>query len=323
MDTTITQVETDFEPGNWVDEFEAYLDLRVEDEVGSEKTTRAYLSDVRIYADWFEQTNGEAFEPGFLTNTDLRAFRKWSMAQGVKPATWNRRRAALRVLWRWALANEIITHNVDIFDGVRTLGLGKSAPKWLAEKDYNKLKRILENTRNHATSEWGGRQGRRDFALFALMAWAGLREAEVCALCLGDIELGERSGAVEVRCGKGGKPRRVVLNSEARAAVRSWLEVRGEREDDWMFYGVRGEALGVQAVQHVVAGAAQACGIGHVTPHQLRHTFCHRVLSANYERLGDKALLTVAQMAGHARLDTTRRYVVLSDEELLSVLEEM
>jgi integrase/recombinase XerD len=114
-----------------------------------------------------------------------------------------------------------------------------------------------------------------------------------------------------------------MLNSEARAAVRAWLDVRGEREADWLFYGVRGEPLGVQAVQDAISGAAQACGIGHVTPHMLRHTFCHRVLSANYERLGDKALLTVAQMAGHARLDTTWKYVVLSDEELLSVVEEL
>ena len=303
----------------WLETFADYLQGRVDDGIGSAATVRGYLSDVRIYAGWFMRVNGVAFEPQMLTNTDLRQFRKWTLAQDVSAATWNRRLATLRVLWRWAV-REGLVGTWDIFDGIETRDVGELKPKWLGEGEFNRLKRWLEQQRNVATTEAAKAQALRNWAVFGLMAWAGLREAEVCALCVGDVELGERSGAVVVRCGKGRKGRRVPLNSEARSAIRGWLAVR-QGEGEWLFFNQRGDPMGVNAVQEFIGQAGMRCGVGHVTPHQLRHTFCKRVLSANYERLGDKALLTVAQMAGHARLDTTRRYVVMSDAEMLDVVE--
>jgi site-specific recombinase XerD len=304
----------------WMKMFGQYL---ADDHGGGQKTNKAYLSDVAIYASWYEVVNGEAFSPESLTNTDLRAFRKWSDAQGVKPATWNRRRAALRVLWGWSKREGYITHQVDIFDGVRTRSTGNQDPKWLDESEFRKMQRFLEKERNQAVSAAETYLTARNMAAFALMAYAGLREAEVCALTVDDIIIKERSGRVEVRNGKGGKARPVVLVEEARAALTVFLAQRGERPDATLFYGIRGEPMGVGAVRGMVEDAAQACGLGHVTPHQLRHTFCHRAINTMVKKgAGDKALLTVAEMAGHSRLDVTRRYVKLSDEEMLNLLED-
>jgi len=49
---------------------------------------------------------------------------------------------------------------------------------------------------------------------------------ELAALLLSDIILGERSGQVMVRRGKGNKTRRVPLNAEARTVIRDYLQVR-------------------------------------------------------------------------------------------------
>lgn len=305
----------------WLDDFGAYL----ADRDGSAHTSKAYLSDIRIYADWFLMVNGEEFRPEFLTNTDLRAFRKWSDEQGVKPATWNRRRAALRVLWGWSKAQGYITHDVNIFDGVRTKNTGQQEPKWLDEADFRKLERHFESEFNRSQTGFERWMASRNMAAFRLMVYAGLREFEVCALMVSDIELRERSGAVQVRHGKGNKARRIPLVEEVRSALLAWFKVYEITADfgaSWLFLNKNAEPMGVNAVQEMVSSAAQKCGLGHVTPHMLRHTFCHRTLSNLVRKgAGDKALITVAKMAGHSRLDVTLRYVTPSDEEMLELLE--
>lgn len=302
---------------DWLDDFGTYLAERD----GSSHTSKAYLSDVRIYADWFQMVNGEEFRPEFLTNTDLRAFRRWSDEQGVKPATWNRRRAALRVLWGWSKAQGYITHAVNIFDGVRSKATGQHTPKWLDEAEFRKLERYLEGEYNRAVTGFEKWQAARNFAAFRLMAYAGLREFELCALRVSDVEIKERSGVVEIQNGKGKKYRRVPLVEEVRSALSLWLAIRSP-DDDWLFINKNGDPMGVSAVQKLVKNAAMVCGLGHVTPHMLRHTFCHRTLGNLVRRgAGDKALVTVAKMAGHSRLDVTLRYVTPSDEEMLELLE--
>jgi integrase len=115
------------------------------------------------------------------------------------------------------------------------------------------------------------------------------------------------------------------LVEEVRDALKVWLglyEITADFGASWLFLNKNAEPMGVNAVQEMVAGAAQKCGIGHVTPHMLRHTFCHRTLSNLVRKgAGDKALITVAKMAGHSRLDVTMRYVTPSDEEMLALLE--
>ena len=64
----------------------------------------------------------------------------------------------------------------------------------------------------------------RDHALLELLAATGLRAAEAAGLTLGDLALGERSGWVTVRFGKGRKRRRVPIHLRARKALSAYLE---------------------------------------------------------------------------------------------------
>ena len=66
-------------------------------------TVASYRSDLRGFAAWFTQTNGEAFTPQGLTALDVRAYQGYllTVAQ-FKPATVNRRLAALSRYCAWA-----------------------------------------------------------------------------------------------------------------------------------------------------------------------------------------------------------------------------
>ena len=268
----------------------------------SARTVSAYLQDVRAFASWAEEVNGQPFTPDLLTGVDLRAYRAWAV-QRCKPATWNRRRISLAVFSRWSFENGYV--NYDPFQGVEPVEQVELPPRWLERAEYQRFMRALEQAVNGARTEAWQRQALRDQAMIALMVYAGLREGEVVALDAADVEISERKGRVVVRSGKGEKRREVPLNSECRKAVKTWMEYSGEGP---LFIGKSGgravqrRALTVRAVQRRVAEIGRAAGLV-VTPHDLRHTFAKRALD------GGAPLTVVSKLLGHARLETTARYV--------------
>jgi integrase/recombinase XerC len=90
-----------------------------------------------------------------------------------------------------------------------------------------------------------------------------------------------------------------------------------------LFIGKHGQALGVRGIQRRVMEIGIEARLEHITPHMLRHTFCKRMLINNATTLGSSALITVAELAGHARLDTTRRYVQPGWDELSAATERL
>jgi integrase/recombinase XerC len=147
------------------------------------------------------------------------------------------------------------------------------------------------------------------------MVYAGLREGEVCGLTTTAIELSERKGRVVVRKGKGDKQRCVPLNEAARRALRAWLDVRGEVVGP-LFIGKGGDGLAERGIQRRVAELGQLAGID-VTPHQLRHTFAKRCLDKGGQ------ITEVRDLLGHARLETTARYVQPGWEDLQNAVERI
>ena len=93
------------------------------------------------------------------------------------------------------------------------------APKALSEQAVNKIIRKAKVAGNL-----------RDHALLHFLAATGLRASEVAAVKCGDMQLGERSGWVTVRSGKGRKQRHVPIQPElAMRSRRSWLQ-KGEKK---------------------------------------------------------------------------------------------
>jgi site-specific recombinase XerD len=158
---------------------------------------------------------------------------------------------------------------------------------------------------------------RRNRAMVALMARAGLRVSEVLALKPEDVELNARSGWVLVRKGKGMKERRVPLSAEARRELREYLEVRPQRPGP-LFFSRTYQSLTGRDVQRVVAEAARRAGLEkRVTPHTLRHTFATRFLQAG----GD--LATLQTVLGHSNLSTTARYLHPDAGRVQEMVEEL
>ena len=122
-----------------------------------------------------------------------------------------------------------------------------------------------------------------------------LYNGELAAVQLSDLTLGERSGYVQVRRGKGNKFRRVPLNAEARSAIWAYLQIRPSSGGQSLLLGQRGESLSAHAIYDVVVKYGHRAGLDEVTPHTLRHTFA-RILVAAGAPLSD-----VADLLGHSK----------------------
>lgn len=179
----------------------------------------------------------------------------------------------------------------------------------LSEAEQGDVLDYLDSQRAHCVG-----QAERDYALVLLILATGLRAAEVCALQVGDI-LRDEDGdwTLRVRQGKGRKDRLVPLAAGVQQELRSWLAFSGremgrkEDQGSYIFYGRDGlsRPLTTRRLQDVVREAVRGAGIREkaITPHSLRHT-------AAIGWLRDGASLPVVQrLLGHARVDTTQRYL--------------
>jgi integrase/recombinase XerC len=167
-----------------------------------------------------------------------------------------------------------------------------------------------------AAGDAPGAAGQRDRALCELLYASGARIGELCPLPLDALDLEQ---ALVRLAGKGGKQRLAPIGSPACRAVDRYLrvtrpELLGDRPDPGVVWlGLRGRPLGVREAREVVRRAGLRAGVGHVTPHTLRHTAATHLLE------GGADLRQVQELLGHTSLATTQRYTHLSRGRLVEV----
>jgi site-specific recombinase XerD len=157
--------------------------------------------------------------------------------------------------------------------------------------------------------------GLRDRALLELLYASGARVSEACSLDLGALDLPQ--GQVRL-FGKGAKERIAPLGEPAVDALRDYVAagrpaLLGERASDALLLNTRGGRLGPRDARTAVERAATRAGLGHVTPHTLRHSFATHLLECGAD------VRVVQELLGHASLATTQRYTHLSRGRLREV----
>jgi site-specific recombinase XerD len=133
--------------------------------------------------------------------------------------------------------------------------------------------------------------------------------SEVAGLRLGDLRA---DGTVKVN-GKGSIERITPVGSTARQAIVRYLGQRGPRRlDDALFLGRKGE-ISARGLQHMLRRLKGRVGVtGRLSPHSLRHTFARSYLVNG----GD--VFSLQRMLGHTSLDMVKRYVALTDFDLVT-----
>lgn len=159
--------------------------------------------------------------------------------------------------------------------------------------------------------------GLRDRAVLEVFYSCGLRRAELISLWVRDVDFERRT--VFVRHGKGAKDRYVPIGERALFWTRLYAEIVrpgfvSDQYPDHLFLSSCGtpmcpDWLCRKVRSYLKAGGVQKRGSCHL----LRHTTATLMLE------GGADIRYVAEMLGHARLETTERYTRVSIDRLRAV----
>ncbi|MDQ3676344.1 MAG: tyrosine-type recombinase/integrase [Actinomycetota bacterium] len=267
-------------------------------------TRRAYRGHVRRFVEFLACWPGEGGNP--LTDAHardyaVRDFKSYlKTVRRAKPASVNLALAAVDHFYRYLGAGR---------PDVRREELAQAAPRALSPDELRCFLRAVERC-----------ESPRDRAIALLLVNTALRIGECAALDVDDIAVSARKGRVVVREGKGDAYREVPLNAEARAALDTWISARRKQLEDSeeraLFVSRKGARLSTRALDLVVRALARDAGLV-LSAHTLRHSCLTRLVR------GGADVVLVAELAGHRRLETTRRYSLPSQADRQDAMERL
>jgi site-specific recombinase XerD len=275
----------------------------------ADRSREAYLAQVRGFVTWLagSEHGAAALSDPAVRDWAVRDYKRHvKTAKRWSPASVNQALAAIDNFYRSLAAGR---------PEVAREELAQVAPRSLDEGDQRRFLRIVEAS-----------PSARDRAMATVFFYGGLRLSELADLDVADVEMSARRGRLKVRTGKGDAYREVPLNSASRKALDEWFDARtdqlaaladtdaGESEEPALWLSRSGSRMSSRAVDLVVRRLATEAKL-ELSAHVLRHTFV-----TNLIRSGADVVL-VAEIAGHRRLDTTRRYSLPSQADKDAAVE--
>jgi site-specific recombinase XerD len=203
-----------------------------------------------------------------------------------KPTTVGVRFRSVQQLFKWLLEEGEITSNP--MERMRSPAVPEDPPAVLSDAELRALLKVCEGSDFAA---------RRDMALFRTFIDTGARLSEIANLRMENVDLDDQTLTV---VGKGSRVRVLPIGAKTVKAIDRYLRVRrSDLAELWI--GGKGPMTPSGIAQMIRRRASQA-GIGHIHPHQFRHTFAHRWLASEGTE-GD-----LQEIAGWRSREMLRRY---------------
>lgn len=293
-------------------QIEAFLEMMAVERDASPHTLSAYGRDLA-------DADAAMGDRGLIA-ADEEALEAWFSglaSRGLSAATAARRRSSIRQFFKFALGEGWRTD-----DPSRRLDAPQQRrplPNVLTRQEIEALLAAIVSIDTAGAV--------RMQALVEMAYASGMRVSELLGL---KLEVVQNDPSWIVIKGKGGKERIAPLNEAARAAIRSWLEVRrtqlnpkdetpSPRDNPWLFpsRGAKGH-LTPRRFAQILDDAASKAGIdpSRVSPHVLRHAFATHLLE------GGADLRVVQTLLGHADIATTQIYTHVTTERLSQVVKQ-
>jgi integrase len=153
------------------------------------------------------------------------------------------------------------------------------------------------------------------------LARTGLRKGEFLDLTVDAVVQIGSAYWLHVPVGKLRTDRYIPLHPQLKELLDEWLEQRPAGLREPYLFIERGRRISKQRVDKALADVARAAGIGHVTPHQLRHTLATQAINRGM------SLEAIAALLGHRSMRMTMVYARIADrtvaDEYFAVSEKV
>ncbi len=272
----------------------------------SDHTIRAYTSDLDDAQRYFGVD-----KPLEAVGKDLlrQYIRNMREARKFKETTIKRRLASLKLLFKWALQEEMLTTNP--FDTLsERIRLPKRLPRALDRGDTAALRKAI--TPIVKLDDFEDAQNK---VAVRLLLDTGIRVGELTAINIADLSL--EDGCVLIQ-GKGNRQRLVYLMEKPLTRMVEQLLKKRKTvatQSEKLLVSANGQPMRPPSVRVALKRIALQAGIArHVTPHMLRHTCATQWLESGID------IRYVQKLLGHQSISTTEIYTHVSDQGLREAL---
>lgn len=137
-----------------------------------------------------------------------------------------------------------------------------------------------------------------EWLLIKLCFDCGLRISE-----LRNLRLMNLNGRMVTFIGKGSKARESYMSKEAKNRLGDWIQRNRISDFIWVRTPGKNEPMSVEDIRYLMRKPFYQAGFKNFYPHALRHSF-----ATDIQKHG-ASLMETKEMLGHARIETTERYV--------------
>lgn len=137
-----------------------------------------------------------------------------------------------------------------------------------------------------------------EWLLIKLCFDCGLRISE-----LRNLRLMNLNGRMVTFIGKGSKARESYMSKEAKIRLDDWIQRNRINDFIWVRTPGKNEPMSVEDIRYLMRKPFYQAGFKNFYPHALRHSF-----ATDIQKHG-ASLMETKEMLGHARIETTERYV--------------
>ncbi len=257
------------------------------------KTIATYTGNIKQFARYLERQNIK--QP---TRADILNYRE-ELKGKYKATTVQNYIEAVKLFFKWT-AQEGLYPNIA--DHIKGATISKEH-----KKDYltsEQVKAVLNTVQRDTL------QGKRDYALLALMVTGGLRDIEIHRANVEDLRtLGNNTVLYLQGKGQDEKADYIKVMPAVEAALREYLTARGQpdaREPLFVSLSMnsKGKRLSTRTISGTVKKYLIAAGYNseRLTAHSLRHT------AVTLSLIGGNSLREVQQFARHTNITTTQIY---------------
>lgn len=184
-----------------------------------------------------------------------------------KPATANQRYRSLAQFWKY----------LEEEGEIKVSPMARMKPPRVPEQlvpvvGEDELRKLL------AACDGRHFDDKRDLAMIRMLIATGMRAGELTGMRLNDLD---RDSQVAFVVGKARRPRACPYGSKAATALDRYLRLRKAHPyatSEWLWIGKKGRITD-SGLRQMVERRSELAGIGHLHPHQLRHTYAHAFLA--------------------------------------------
>ena len=158
-----------------------------------------------------------------------------------------------------------------------------------------------------------GETEERDRAILYFLLDTGIRRMELCRLQIKNIE---NNCIVQLDSdgSKTGEARKLFLVKATQKVLTKYLKTRGDlSSEDPLFATVTGEPLSAWGLCSLMARLCKRAGVPSQGMHKFRRGFALESLRSGAD------LVSISRMLGHKKVETTKRYLPQTDDDLLRV----